>query len=319
MPPGRAPGRHRAAGAARLLALLALLACAGAAPAAAAKKVVHRDHRGKHRAADRRTRRQSASLSESLIKATGGMCHYMEAEAFEEYFNGEMNTTRWDEKSMSGLFHCNRGTDEYVRARARAAGCAALRGAALRVRRRARLRGADAARRAAGWGAVHDGDRCELWVEHVAAVLPGGQRERRGAAAEPEPVQQPVQAQPVLHAHAQGQDVGLHIRRRGLHLRQLDRCAPRAARRAPRGRAAGRARCCALTCTRAARRRRAPDQPRLHLVWQPDCGDGHAHAARHARRASARAPRRCGALRLARRRVRTPGAARRFARVRGGR
>jgi hypothetical protein len=100
----------------RLCLLAALLAVGSADTAleASATKIEHKSHKGKHKAASRRQRK--AAFGESLEQATGGMCHYMESEPFQEFFSDELNISRWDERSMNGLFHCNRGTDEYVRA-----------------------------------------------------------------------------------------------------------------------------------------------------------------------------------------------------------
>jgi hypothetical protein len=106
--------RRPALAAALLLALLACLAPSCGAKGTAVNKAKHKLHRGKHHAASRHARKEA--LGVSLLKATGGMCHYMETAAFEETFTEELNVSRWDPRSLDGLFHCNRGTDEYVRA-----------------------------------------------------------------------------------------------------------------------------------------------------------------------------------------------------------
>ena len=103
----KAPQRAACAGAspAPLLsrALRALLLAALVAAASGRDKM----HRGKHEAASRRDRR--AALGETLEQATGGMCHYLEAAPFVDYFNTPLNISRWDGRSMDGLFHCHRG------------------------------------------------------------------------------------------------------------------------------------------------------------------------------------------------------------------
>ena len=131
---GSALGARPRGGAARCaLRLLVLLALAGLASGG-----IHKVHRGKHKAASRRDRREAAN--DNLAQASGGMCHYMEDQPFVEYFecvpcalraarsrppacayacathfarSTELNVSRWDGRSMDGLFHCNRGTDEY--------------------------------------------------------------------------------------------------------------------------------------------------------------------------------------------------------------
>ncbi len=147
---GGPPPRPRAARCRRhaarrsLLALLALLAAAAAllpraaaAPSSSSSRAhrhAHASHvRGKKHAASRRARHASGALlsGDTLLEATAGMCNFMETEPFEEYFQKDLNATRWDLSSMSGLFHCNRGTDEYVRASgARGAGALRARAAA---------------------------------------------------------------------------------------------------------------------------------------------------------------------------------------------
>ena len=129
-----AGGLPRGAAARSALRVLVLLALAGLASGG-----IHKVHLGKHKAASRRHRREAAG--ENLAQATGGMCHYMESAPFVEYFecvpcvtgaalslrparahacatrfaprSTELNVSRWDGRSMDGLFHCNRGTDEY--------------------------------------------------------------------------------------------------------------------------------------------------------------------------------------------------------------
>lgn len=91
----RPPRARCCASALRLIVLAALAALATGAGKA---------HRGKHTAASRRDRREA--FSNSLEAATGGMCHFMEETPFVEYFNSELNETRWDGESMDGLFQC---------------------------------------------------------------------------------------------------------------------------------------------------------------------------------------------------------------------
>ena len=129
-----AGGLPRGAAARCALRVLVLLALAGLASGG-----IHKVHRGKHKAASRRDRREAAN--DNLAQASGGMCPYMEDQPFVEYFecvpcalraarsrppacayacsarftprSTELNVSRWDGRSMDGLFHCNRGTDEY--------------------------------------------------------------------------------------------------------------------------------------------------------------------------------------------------------------
>jgi hypothetical protein len=134
-----------------LLLLVALLLPAAFAKAPTGSSAHRAEHaarvRGKKHAASRRARSSSAtaggassasSASAALLEATGGMCNFMETEPFEEYFQTDLNATRWDLDSMEGLFHCNRGTDEYVRRPVCVFACALrapLRPAAWRARR----------------------------------------------------------------------------------------------------------------------------------------------------------------------------------------
>lgn len=119
----------------RLLVLFgALLCCASATATREVVKTGHKSHRGKHEAASRRQRK--AAFGESLLQATGGMCHYLEDSPFQDFFDEPLNTSRWDERSLDGLFHCNRGTDEYVRA-PRAAPAHPVAQAQLAARKRA--------------------------------------------------------------------------------------------------------------------------------------------------------------------------------------
>jgi hypothetical protein len=141
----RRPRRARALAVALALALLACCARVCVAKGTAVNKAAHKLHRGKHRAASRHDRK--AALGVSLLKATGGMCHYMEADAFEETFTEELNVSRWDPRSLDGLFHCNRGTDEYVRPRRVVSGKSACWDACLPPARRAPSSRARRARR----------------------------------------------------------------------------------------------------------------------------------------------------------------------------
>jgi hypothetical protein len=86
-------------------------------------------HRGKHTAASRHDRREA--FSNSLEAATGGMCHFMEDTPFVEYFNSELNETRWDGDSMDGLFHWCVPVSRYRGASARVPARAVLRDIAL--------------------------------------------------------------------------------------------------------------------------------------------------------------------------------------------
>lgn len=111
--------RSRRLLAALLLAALALaLPRCAAAPAAKSSSRAHRKAhkesvRAKKHAADRRDRLSAGATvgtgDAALLDATAGMCNFMETEAFEEFFSGEANDTRWDLGSMDGLFHCSRG------------------------------------------------------------------------------------------------------------------------------------------------------------------------------------------------------------------
>jgi hypothetical protein len=83
------------------------------APKTAAQLRAHKaKKRGKTRAVRRKTRLQTASLpqGEALLQETSGMCHFIERDPFEELFQS-LNTTRWDESSLDGLFHCHKGED----------------------------------------------------------------------------------------------------------------------------------------------------------------------------------------------------------------
>ena len=136
----------------RLFAALLVVALAAAVPrGAAAPSSASRAHRSAHRenvrhakhVADRRDRlSESAAVGSggdtALLDATAGMCNFMEREAFTEYFQKEMNTTRWDLDSMNGLFHCNRGTDEYCTMGAARRAARRSAGAARRVATRGR-------------------------------------------------------------------------------------------------------------------------------------------------------------------------------------
>jgi hypothetical protein len=66
--------------------------------------------RGKSHAASRKTREGAAPPGESLLKQTSGMCHYIDHSPWTDFFQ-ELNTTRWDPRSMDGLFHCHKGED----------------------------------------------------------------------------------------------------------------------------------------------------------------------------------------------------------------
>lgn len=51
-----------------------------------------------------------------LAAETAGKCAFMET-AFVETFSGPtLNSTRWVQASLNGLFHCNKGTERFVRA-----------------------------------------------------------------------------------------------------------------------------------------------------------------------------------------------------------
>ena len=102
---------------------LALPRCA-AAPAAKSTSRAHRKAhkesvRTKKHAADRRDRLSAGAAigtgDAALLDATAGMCNFMETEAFEEYFSGEANDTRWDLGSMEGLFHGDKGFEPKTR------------------------------------------------------------------------------------------------------------------------------------------------------------------------------------------------------------
>ena len=50
-----------------------------------------------------------------LAAETAGKCAFMET-AFVETFSGPtLNSTRWVQASLNGLFHCNKGTERFVR------------------------------------------------------------------------------------------------------------------------------------------------------------------------------------------------------------
>ena len=56
-----------------------------------------------------------------LAAETAGKCAFMET-AFVETFSGPtLNSTRWVQSSLNGLFHCNKGTERFVRAHLQAA------------------------------------------------------------------------------------------------------------------------------------------------------------------------------------------------------
>jgi hypothetical protein len=56
-----------------------------------------------------------------LAAETAGKCAFMET-AFVETFSGPtLNSTRWVQSSLNGLFHCNKGTERFVRAPPQAA------------------------------------------------------------------------------------------------------------------------------------------------------------------------------------------------------
>ena len=109
-----------AARCARVLLLLGAAAPRGTAAASASRahREAHRERvRHDKHAADRRDRAGASAVvgsgDSALQEATAGMCNFMEREPFEEYFQEDINATRWDLSSMNGLFHCNRGTDRF--------------------------------------------------------------------------------------------------------------------------------------------------------------------------------------------------------------
>ena len=56
-----------------------------------------------------------ARASCDLAAETAGKCAFMET-AFVETFSGPtLNSTRWVQASLNGLFHCNKGTERFVR------------------------------------------------------------------------------------------------------------------------------------------------------------------------------------------------------------